>query len=233
MRKATLEYDDVMNKQREEIYTFRNEMLHTQDPVTLARDMLESLCSQMSHTFLVSQATPEGWNVEGYRQWLVTHFPIAFEPREFDDQMSAAEIEEIAIQKVCSAFLKKIALETEKITESHAASKASLKLSPQEILKEVVRSILIRNIDKMWQEHLLQIDHLRAEVHLRTVGQKDPLIEFKHEAFSLFAALSRRIEQEIAHALFKFEMILSKPEPRPPIQPRRPLIDLSLLPEVN
>jgi preprotein translocase subunit SecA len=150
--------------------------------------------------------------------------------------MSAAEIEESAVQKVCSAFLKKITLETEKITESHAAlaaPKAPMKLSPQEILKEVVRSILVRNIDKMWQEHLLQIDHLRTEVHLRTVGQKDPLIEFKHEAFSLFAALSRRIEQEIAHALFKFEMVLSRPEPRPPIQPRRPLIDLSLLPEIT
>lgn len=233
MRKTTLEYDDVMNKQREEIYTFRNEMLHTEDPITLARDMLESLCSQMSRTFLVSQASPEGWNVEGFRQWLLAHFPIAFEPREFDEQMSATEIEEIAVQKVCSAFLKKIDLETDKITESQTPSKSPLKLSPQDILKEVVRSILVRNIDKMWQDHLLQIDHLRAEVHLRTVGQKDPLIEFKHEAFSRFAALSGRIEQEIAHALFKFEMVISKPEPRPPIPPRRPLIDLSLLPEIN
>src|SRR5579871_6837560 len=123
-------------------------MLHTEDPITLARDMLESLCSQMSRTFLVSQASPEGWNVEGFRQWLLAHFPIAFEPREFDEQMSATEIEEIAVQKVCSAFLKKIDLETDKITESQTPSKSPLKLSPQDILKEVVRSILVRNIDK-------------------------------------------------------------------------------------
>lgn len=239
MRKATLEYDDVMNKQREEIYTFRNEVLHTNDPITLAHDILENLCSEMSHTFLRSHSTPEGWNIEGYRQWLLTHFPIAFEPHEFEEVAQAEAIEEIAIDKVCSAFLKKIALESEKIAQAEGglpSQKTEMKLSPQEILKEVIRSILIRNIDKMWQEHLLQIDHLRAEVHLRTVGQKDPLIEFKHEAFSLFAALSKRIEQEIAHALFKFEMVVTKPSDikrdYPSIQPRRPLIDLSLLPEI-
>ena len=233
MRKATLEYDDVMNKQREEIYTFRNEVLHTSDPILLARDMLESLCSKVSHTFLTSASTPEGWNVEGYRQWLLSHFPIAFELNEFDEQMQAEIIEELAVNKVCSAFVKKIALESEKITQIEG-QKTQMQLSPQEILKEVVRSILIRNIDKMWQEHLLQIDHLRAEVHLRTVGQKDPLIEFKHEAFSLFAALSKRIEQEIAHALFKFEMVVTKPaEQRLPNSVRRPLLDLSLLPDMQ
>jgi preprotein translocase subunit SecA len=235
MRKATLEYDDVMNKQREEIYAFRNEVLHTNDPIMLAHGILESLCKEMCHTFLASSSTPEGWNVEGYRQWLVTHFPIAFEPNEFQEHMQLEAIDEMAMNKVCSAFLQKVTFESDKIPQVDP-QKSDLKLSPQEILKEVIRSILIRNIDKMWQEHLLQIDHLRSEVHLRTVGQKDPLIEFKHEAFSLFAALSRRIEQEIAHALFKFEMVVTKaPDLKPqgpPVAFRRPLIDLSLLPDI-
>ncbi|MBI3236759.1 MAG: hypothetical protein HYZ48_03535, partial [Chlamydiales bacterium] len=84
------------------------------------------------------------------------------------------------------------------------------------------------------QEHLLHIDHLRTEVHLRSVGQKDPLLEFKHEAFAIFDSLSLRIKQEIARALFKFEMMIPQSEPRPlPPPRRRPLIDLSALPEIG
>ncbi len=63
-------------------------------------------------------------------------------------------------------------------------------MNPEEVLREVIRSLLIRNIDRLWQEHLLNIDHLRTEVHLRSVGQKDPLLEFKHEAFALFDSLT-------------------------------------------
>ena len=109
-------------------------------------------------------------------------------------------------------------------------------MTSEEILREVIRSLLIRNIDRLWQEHLLQIDHLRTEVHLRSVGQKDPLLEFKHEAFTLFDSLTLRMKQEIAHALFKFEMVLPEAPQNPPLrmQPRRrPLIDLSLMPELE
>jgi preprotein translocase subunit SecA len=97
-----------------------------------------------------------------------------------------------------------------------------------------VRNLLIRNIDHLWQEHLLNIDHLRTEVGLRVIGQKDPLLEFKHEAFALFDTLSLRIKTEIGHALFKFEMVVpdEKPAPAklPHLKPKR--IDLSLLPDI-
>ncbi len=109
-------------------------------------------------------------------------------------------------------------------------------MGPEEVLREVVRSLLIRNIDRLWQEHLLQIDHLRTEVHLRSVGQKDPLLEFKHEAFALFDSLTLRMKQEIAHALFKFEMRRAQKLPPQAPQPqlrRRPLVDLSLMPELE
>jgi preprotein translocase subunit SecA len=239
MRKHTLEYDDVMNKQREEIYAFRNEALRTEDPLTLAREILDSLCAQMSHQFLVSRSNPDGWNIEGYRQWLLAHFPIAFEHAEFeDDYLQVEEIEQLSAKKVCGAFDKKISMEESKIIKAQEAlsQQASLRMSPRDILREIVRSILIRNIDKLWQEHLLQIDYLRTEVHLRSVGQKDPLLEFKHEAFALFDSLSHRIKQEIAHALFKFEMVVPESAPQlPPSRPvrQRPLIDLSLFPNLN
>ncbi|MBS0620727.1 MAG: preprotein translocase subunit SecA [Verrucomicrobia bacterium] len=238
IRKHTLEYDDVMNKQREEIYAFRNEVLHTTDMVSLARELLESLCIQMCHTFFTSRSAEGGWNPEGYRQWLMTHFPLTFDAKEFDnDYLKIEDIESLASKKVIDAFTHKIGYEAEKIAKVQAThpETAPKQPLPEEILGQVIRSILIRNIDRTWQEHLLHIDHLRTEVHLRAVAQKDPLLEFKHEAFALFDSLSLRIKQEIAHTLFKFEMVIPSAEPRPraPQPPRRPLIDLSLMPELE
>ena len=240
IRKHTLEYDDVMNKQREEIYSFRREVLNTEDPLALARELLENLCGQMSHQFLYSRSLDGGWNPEGFRHWLMEHFPITFDAKEFDnDYIEADEIERLASEKVCHAFLLKIAHESEKVIESQTSLSAlSMKMKPDGILNEVIRSILIRNIDRLWQDHLLHIDHLRTEVHFRAVGQKDPLIEFKHEAFALFDSLSGRIKQEIAHALFKFEMVMPEKSPPPPVRPvlqqqRRPMIDLSQMPDLH
>ena len=77
----------------------------------------------------------------------------------------------------------------------------------QSILQEVIRNLMIRKIDHLWIEHLLSIDHLRTDVHMRTVGQKDPLLEFKHESFALFDSFSRRLRLEISSDLFRFEML--------------------------
>ena len=111
-------------------------------------------------------------------------------------------------------------------------------VEPEKIIREIVRSILIRNIDRLWQDHLLNIDHLRTEVGLQTVGQKDPLLEFKHEAFALFEAFSINLRIEIAHALFKFTMILSPPEEeskelKKKIKRAKLTKDKSLLPELT
>jgi preprotein translocase subunit SecA len=79
------------------------------------------------------------------------------------------------------------------------------------LIQDAIRSVVIRKIDELWQEHLLTMDHLRAEVNLRTVGQKDPLLEFKHEAFRLFHELTRRLQIETARNLFKLEVVSFHP----------------------
>ena len=241
MRKHTLEYDDVMNKQRAEIYTFRNEVLHSSTPLQLAEEVLESLCLQIASKFCgggPGQADKGRWNPEGFRQWLMTHFPITFEAEVFDnDYIKVEELEEKAMEKVKAALRNKMAHQQAIITAVPSPSR----IDPNEILREVVRSVLIRSIDRLWQEHLLHVDHLRTEVHLRVVGQRDPLLEFKHEAFILFNAFSEKLKIEIAHALFKFQMIT--PEQNPPSSsevrrspPENPQMEfrtnLSLMPEL-
>lgn len=216
IRKHTLEYDDVMNKQREEIYSFRNEVLHTEDTLPLADELLEALCSQMTNKFYATRTADGTWDSEGYRNWLMTHFPLTFDSTSFDnDYLDEKAIEESTCHKIVGAFKHKIAHEAETIQDAQKLfGTLSPQMTPEAILSEVVRNVLIRNIDSLWQDHLLNIDHLRHEVHLRSVGQKDPLLEFKHEAFALFDGLSVKLKIEIAHALFKFEMMMPQP-PQP------------------
>ena len=243
IRKHTLEYDDVMNKQRAEIYAFRNEVLRSENPIKLAEEVLESLCVQMAQTYFISRSTEGGWNPEGYRQWLMLHFPVTFEAQEFDnDYLQISDIENAAIGKVVTSFQHKITHENEIIEQVQRGAPAHAKpLDAQEILIEVVRSVLIRSIDRLWQEHLLGIDHLRTEVHLRVVGQKDPLLEFKHEAFVLFDTFSAKLKTEIAHALFKFKMMMPEETPPTDDKPREILsknqidfrTNLSLMPELE
>ncbi|MBM3192344.1 MAG: preprotein translocase subunit SecA, partial [Chlamydiae bacterium] len=234
-RKHTLEYDDIMNKQRQEIYTFRNEILSTQESVSLCNELLESLCDKAVSTFFVSRT--ELWDIEGFTDWVVSHFPVSIAHKDLDDDyLSVDAIREKVTLLVVNAFEKKLQHEAQVIATVQQAS--GKEVHPMAILTEVLRNLLITHIDRFWQEHLLAIDHLRTDVNLRVVGQKDPLLEFKHEAFALFDAFTTHLKTEIAHSLFKFAMV--PPQPRPQAkdslqrlrpQPGPKLIEMPLLPK--
>lgn len=202
MRKHTLEYDDVMNKQRQEIYGFRNDTLQLEDIEPLAIEVLESVCTLGADRFFQNRSDGS-WDPEGYRQWLMHLFPVTFEIEEFDqDYLDVEQIETIAATKVVQAFKDKLVRENLKVPAQLVAQGES-----SQPAHHAVRNIMIRKLDQLWQEHLLRMDHLRADVTLRAVGQRDPLTEFKHEAFSLFDELSRNLRIEIAKFLFRFEII--------------------------
>ncbi|MEI8126070.1 MAG: SEC-C metal-binding domain-containing protein, partial [Parachlamydiaceae bacterium] len=210
IRKHTLEYDDVMNKQRQEIYAFRNDILHTDDIESLAKQLLENVCATAGEKFFISRSQEDGWNPEGYRQWLISHFPVSFPEGYFDDDISdAAALENKAAEKVIEAFSNKLVSENSKLSPQTLMNAHSLPAH------EAVRSLMIRKIDQLWQEHLLRMDHLRSDVSLRTVGQKDPLVEFKHDAFTMFDEFSSTLQTETAHDMFRFEIIL---RPRPTVE---------------
>lgn len=201
MRKHTLEYDDVMNKQRQEIYNFRNEILHSQNPVPNAKELLLNVCELLSKDYFQSKSAEGGWNPEGYRQCLMSSFPVTFEEGFFDDDhLSAEAIERMAADKLIEAFEHKYQTTVSK-AKTHFPH-----LEGEQVAQDAIRSVIVHKIDEVWQEHLLTMDYLRAEVSLRSVAQKDPLLEFKHEAFRLFHELSRRLNIETARYLFKIEI---------------------------
>lgn len=206
IRKHTLEYDDVMNKQRQEIYSFRNDILHTTDSYLLAQEMISSMLQMGADEFFRSRSKAGGWNPEGFRNWLSEHTPVSFEPGFFDDDRADTDaLIAKAEEKILAAFKLKIDLEKEKAAKfiQHPD------FNPQQILNDAMRNIMVRTIDNLWQEHLLSMDHLRSDVSLRSVGQKDPLMEFKHEAFNLFEKFTLALKEQMALSLFKFEMFPS------------------------
>lgn len=206
IRKHTLEYDDVMNKQRQEIYTFRNDILHTNDIEGLAINLLESVCQQAADKYFRSRSEEGGWDPEGYRQFMIRHFPVSFPEGYFDDDLAdVEELEKRASQKIIEAFKNKLMAENSKMPIKTIDNTQALPAH------EAVRNIMIRKIDQLWQEHLLRMDHLRSDVNLRTVGQRDPLMEFKHDAFLFFDELSRTLHTETAQDLFRFEIVMRPP----------------------
>jgi preprotein translocase subunit SecA len=201
MRKYTLEYDDVMNKQRQEIYSFRNEILHALDLLPLAHSLIQEVCGQLAHEHFQSRSHEGKWNPEAFREQLISLFPVSFEEGYFDDDHSSTfELEKRALDKIIEAFEHKFSTELAKV------KRLNPDIDPIPLGQNAIREVMTHKVDQLWQEHLLMMDYLRAEVSLRTVGQKDPLIEFKHEAFRLFHDLTSRLSMEAARNLFKFEI---------------------------
>lgn len=208
MRKNTLEYDDVMNKQRQAIYSLRNDILHSTDMEELACDIIREVCHSQAERFFQSRSTEGGWDPEGYRQWLASCFPITFEEGEFDqDHTDQSQLAELAIAKIIPAFKEKLERENGKVP---LAERERRKIAPTD---PILRRIMTRRTDQIWQEHLLRMDHLRTDVGLRSVGQRDPLVEFKHEAFRLFDELTRDLHAAIARDLFRFELVIQPQAP--------------------
>lgn len=205
IRKHTLEYDDVMNKQRHEIYAFRNDVLRTDNIEAIAEELIESVVGSLAEENFRNRGEEGAWNPENFRQELMRRFPVTFEENAFDqDYVDVVDLEKMASEKIVAAFREKLDRENSKF------------LPPDGIVDpnrprpttEAMRNLIIRKIDQQWQEHLLVMDHLRTDVNLRSVGQRDPLLEFKQESFRLFDALSRNLKGEIAQDLFRFEMMV-------------------------
>ncbi len=199
VRKHTLQYDDVMNKQRGEVYSFRNELLHTDDVVGFASEILEEVLYQGAEEHLHVEGE-KGLDLEGFYEWLITQFPVDVHLDELEG-LNEQEIASLAAERVIHALKEKVRRENEKIDESQ------LNPEREHPVTGAVRGVMIQELDRLWMRHLLTMDHLRTDVNLRSVGQRDPLMEFKHEAFRLFHELTHTLRERIASNLFKFEMI--------------------------
>lgn len=204
IRKYTLEYDDVINKQRKEIYQFRNDILRTTEPTKHFEEILQNAIGVQVEKFM-NQKAQGSWNAQGLQQWLISLFPLHFDIAELQNSGSKApEVEEYLINKIyplisekCSALEEKAALF---LRSNHEPA------APKEIIKEALQNLILQKIDEHWQRHLLTLDRLRSEVSIRSVGNKDPLVEFKQDSFKAFEHMVYSLNEDLLLGLFKLDI---------------------------
>jgi len=202
IRKHTLEYDDVMNKHRSEVYSYRDSILMEENILPIAAKVLteytETVCRKFHEEYLANKTL----KVEDLNELLLRDVPISL-----DNEISlplSTEGFSVINNKVLSAFRAKLRFEAGPIAVLQRLGNKPL--DPLSVLTDIIRSILLRSIDSKWQRHLLAIDHLRTEVSMQSIAQKDPLQEFKHEAFHLFHDFAVDVKKDITHKLFGFSI---------------------------
>jgi len=186
IRKRTLEYDDVMNKQREIIYGFRSQIVAAEQVREHLLDVVQDVIYGRAEDLGDDEES-----LEAFATWVNSQFPIGFHPDhavQKEGRRAGVDAEATAravVERVEKAYADKCALE-----------------NPQQ-LNSMERFIMLNAVDTQWQEYLRNMDTLRQGVGLRAYGQRDPLVEYKNEAYTLFADLMDRIKGEIAGRIFR------------------------------
>lgn len=188
IRKHLLDYDDVMNKQRTAIYSIRRDVLEGEKIDEIIREQLSDLVSHMLDLYLPEGSKKQDWNLEGLRVAVMQQFGVKIDFAASGDLTAEKIIEDV------SAAVKRA-------LESQAAH-----LGPY--LQQVQKMILLQAIDQRWKEHLQRIDQLREWINLRAYAQKDPLIEYKQEAFKMFEEMNFLVKSETLEKLFKIQLVM-------------------------
>ncbi|HYJ46922.1 MAG TPA: preprotein translocase subunit SecA, partial [Pyrinomonadaceae bacterium] len=196
-RKHLLEYDDVMNKQRETIYGLRRQLMEEPDQreyLMGERGVARDLLSDLTRQYLNPEADPEDWDVENYAIQLNSIYDFDVDAEGIDFQNGTSEsIEESVWEKLKAKYEEK---------EGQIGAEA---------MRTYERIIMLNIIDAQWKDHLLAIDHLKQGIGLVGYGQKDPLVEYKKESFDLFQAMLDRIDQTTIRSLFNLQIVTEQP----------------------
>jgi preprotein translocase subunit SecA len=215
IRKNLLKYDDVMNDQRKVVYEQRRELMSGEDVSQTVADMRHQVIEDLVARHIPKDAYPEQWDAEGLKteaaRLLNLDLPISEWVKE--EGIADGEIKERLLEAANVHMAKKVA-----------------NFGP-EVMRMVEKSLLLQILDQMWKEHLLTLDHLRQGIGLRAYGQRDPLNEYKREAFALFQAMLERLRdrltQVLAHVEFQLQPAAAADGSAPAdeaVEPRRDLV---------
>ncbi len=187
-RKHLLEYDDVMNKQREEIYRLRKEILTGK----LSREYVVALAEDVSEDYVdrhcPAAKDPSEWNWDALEALVFETYGFKPSEKGLSTRDSNVELKD----KLRSA-----------VRETYEAKEKSV---GPEVLRDFEKFVMLQTVDTLWKDHLLGLDHLKEGIGLRGYGQRDPLVEYKKESFQLFEAMKEGIEEQILQYLFRFEV---------------------------
>jgi preprotein translocase subunit SecA len=205
MRKNVLKYDDVMNRQREVIYSERREVLEGADIQEQVQNfMTDTLTAYVDGA--TAEGFPENWDLDTLFQAINTLFPISFTPESLAAEVGGRE-------GLDSGFiLGKVLDDAQK-----QYSKREADLTP-EVMRELERKVLLSVLDRKWREHLYEMDYLQEGIGLRAMAQRDPLVEYQKEGYDLFAAMMDAIKEELVGLLFHVDVNIEQEGGAPVIQ---------------
>jgi len=204
IRKRTLEYDDVMNKQREVIYGFRNEIIHAEDVRSRLMDIIEEVIAEKVYEFTDPKTEPEEWNRRGLADWVNLTFPIGLVEDQIVEIAKQGKEEPPEDHPLYEGFnAQQYALAQYIFRKVKEAYEMKVKFDDPKALQTIERYTILSAIDRLWQEHLYHMDSLRNSIGLRGYGQRDPLIEYKIEASKMFEDLMVEIKTEICRNVFR------------------------------
>jgi preprotein translocase subunit SecA len=209
-RKHLLEYDDVMNKQRETIYAIRRSALEGKDQRDYVLGIAEDVARELVDTYCPREQHPGQWNTASFTAEVNAQFGIDAKAAGADPTtLNHDDLAEATVEAVKNRYAEK-----------------EKQFSP-DLLRWLERRIILDVVDTQWKDHLLSLDHLKEGIGLRGYGQKDPLVEFKKEAFVLFEDMMARIDNETVRYLFHVQIQQGEAppearEPRPEPPRRQP-----------
>jgi len=185
IRKHLIEYDDVMNKQREVIYTQRREILGGEDLRGSFMEMMDETVEDLVETYAIDKISAREWDWQGIGESVYLSFGFHLDiPPETMERLNPTNFRGLLQEKVRETFTAKLAEFGE------------------EMIDHLIKVIMLQAIDGQWKDHLLSIDHLKEGIGLRGYGQKDPKQEYKKEAFELFMSMIARIRTEVVEKIF-------------------------------
>ena len=196
IRKHLVDYDDVVNKHREVIYDERRKILSGSDLKANIQDMLHGEVEALVAAHL-SDEYGRDWNMEGLRQDLDAMLPgVKLDGGEFS-QLGRQEITNKLLENFDRAYEEK----------EHKVDAENMRV--------LERLVMLRSIDRLWIEHLTMMEHMRQGIGLHAVGQRDPLVMYKHESHRMFQSLKDNIQHEVVHTVYKVDIVKERPAPPP------------------
>jgi preprotein translocase subunit SecA len=193
IRKHLLEYDDVMNKQREIVYGMRRQILEGESQAETIGEWIEDLVEATVDAYVPAGVHPEEWDVTALNEALYRQFDVRVPSGRYLEVTSREGLGQLVGEAVRERY-------TERERE----------LGP-ELLRALERHEMLIVIDQQWKDHLLSIDHLKEGIGLRGYGQRDPLTEYKREAFDLFQDMAERVKSAVVERLFKVQIVREAP----------------------
>jgi preprotein translocase subunit SecA len=195
-RKHLLEYDDVMNKQREAVYGLRRRLLEGMDQKDLIlEDYVSAILGDLMDEYCPPKGHADDWNIKGLKDAVFTRFGVDF-------IAEGVKAEALNRQELGDAIF-------EKLKERYDAKE---KLIGPDAMRHHERMIMLSVLDSQWKDHLLSMDHLKEGIGLRGYGQHDPLVEYKKESFEMFEAMLQRFQEDTARYLYLMQILERPPD---------------------